>query len=106
MKIEILWRSGAVECHTLTLPDGGIVVDARPAAGGMWAIKPKCSYGGFVKHDVAPMECGSQREYAELIARETLAVEVDGFDFRAALMRAEGIGSGEGRKAEPSAGAR
>lgn len=106
MKIEILWRSGAVECHTLTLPDGGIVVDARPAAGGMWAIKPKCSYGGFVKHDVAPMECGSRREYAELIARETLAVEVDGFDFRAALMRAEGIGSGEGREAEPSAGAR
>ena len=97
LKIEILWRSGAVECHTLTLPDGGIVVDARPAGDDMWAIKPKCSYGGFVKHDVAPMECATRREYAQLLARETIAVEVDGFDFVGALMRAEGVGA-EGRR--------
>lgn len=89
MRIEIQWRSGAVECHTITLSDGGVVVDAKPVADGMWAIKAKSTYGGFVKHDVAPLRADSRRHYAMMLSRETISVEVDGMDFRGALLRSE-----------------
>lgn len=91
MRIEILWVSGAIECHTVSQADGGMLVDAKPLGGGRWGILARSTYGSFVKHEVAPVECSSRREYAAFLARETRAVLVDGMDFRGAILEREGV---------------
>ena len=89
MKIEIQWRTGAIECHTVNQTDGGLVVDARESGRGTWAIAVRSSYGGFARHDIAGHECATRREYAIWLSHETLRVDVDGIDFRTALLRSE-----------------
>lgn len=91
MKIEVQWKNGAIECHSISQADGGIVVDAMPTDSGEWAIKARSSYGAFVKHEVCPLPAETRSEYARALAAQTIAVLVDGIDFRVALMRSEGI---------------
>ena len=91
MRIEVQWASGAIECHTISQAEGGILVDAMPVAGGRWAIKARSSYGGFVKHEVCPLPAATRAEYAFELASQTLAVLVDGLDFRGALLASEGL---------------
>ena len=106
MKIEVQWKSGAIECHSISQADGGIVVDAMPADGGEWAIKARSSYGAFVKHEVCPLPAETRSEYARALAAQTIAVLVDGLDFRSALIASEGIGAATAGKAAWRSGAR
>lgn len=91
MKIEIQWATGAIECHTIDQAEGGILVDAKQVGEGRWAIKARSSYGGFVKHEVCPLPASTRAEYARTLAAQTIAVLVDGLDFRGALLASEGI---------------